>query len=109
MYDQIREDYLFIMFYAAVAMLSLNACCYLLFRRANAIAPDVMSPVRLRRWTAAFFAAITLSHVWFMPSLYLTSEDDILLCNLVGALLDYMTLIPLAIQSQKTTLRLIRT
>ena len=22
------------------------------------IAPDVMSPVRLRRWTAAFFAAI---------------------------------------------------
>ena len=45
MYDQVREDYLFIMFYAAVAMLSLIACCYLLFRRANAIAPDVMSAI----------------------------------------------------------------
>ena len=97
MYDQVREDYFFLMFYAAVAMLSLNACCYLLFRRANAIAPDVMSPVRLRRWTAAFFAAMTLSHVWFMPSLYLTSDEDILQCNLVGALLDLMMLFPLAI------------
>ena len=97
MYDQVREDYFFLMFYAAVAMLSLNACFYLLFRRANAIAPDVMSPVRLRRWTAAFFAAMTLSHVWFMPSLYLTSDEDILQCNLVGALLDLMMLFPLAI------------
>jgi AraC-like DNA-binding protein/uncharacterized membrane protein YfcA len=96
MYDQIREE-IFLMFYASVAMLSLIACCYLLFRRANAIAPDVTPPRRLRRWTAAFFAAMTLSHVWFMPSVYLTSDEDILLCNLVGALLDYMTLIPLAI------------
>ena len=97
MYDQVREDYLFIMFYAAVAMLSLIACCYLLFRRANAIAPDVMSPVRLRRWTAAFFAAMTLSHVWYLPFAYLTSDEDILLCILVGALLDFMMLFPLAI------------
>ena len=50
-----KETILFFMFYASVAMLSLIACCYLLFRRANAIAP-----VRLRRWTAAFFAAIAL-------------------------------------------------
>lgn len=26
--------------YGAAAMLSLTACCYLLFRRGNAIAPD---------------------------------------------------------------------
>ena len=57
MYDQIRVDVFFLMFYASVAMLSLMACCYLLFRRANAIAPDVTPSVRLRRWTAAFFAA----------------------------------------------------
>ena len=31
MYDQIREE-IFLMFYASVAMLSLIACCYLLFR-----------------------------------------------------------------------------
>jgi hypothetical protein len=57
MYDQIRVDVFFLMFYASVAMLSLMACCYLLFRRANAIAPDVTPSARLRRWTAAFFAA----------------------------------------------------
>lgn len=57
MYDQFREDTLFCMFYAAVTMLSLNASCYLLFRRANAIAPEVTSPVRLRRWTAVFLPA----------------------------------------------------
>ena len=55
-YDQ--GDILFLVLYGAAAMLSLTACCYLLFRRANAIAPDVTSPVRLRRWTAAFFACM---------------------------------------------------
>jgi hypothetical protein len=55
-----KETILFFMFYASVAMLSLIACCYLLFRRANAIAPDITPPVRLRSWTAAFFAAIAL-------------------------------------------------
>ena len=78
MHDHIQED-VFLMFYASVAMLSLIACCYLLFRRANAIAPDVMSPLRLRRWTAAFFAAMTLCHLWYLPTYYLTSSDDMML------------------------------
>ena len=85
------------MLYGAAAMLSLTACCYLLFRRANAIAPDVTSPVRLRRWTAAFFASITLSHIWYMPEFYLTSAEGILLSNLIGATLDFMTIVPLGI------------
>ena len=97
MYDQIREDTLFLMFYAAVAMLSLNACCYLLFRRANAIAPDVKSPVRLRRWTAALFAAIALCHLWYLPTYFLSSSDDKLLGSLITGLLDNMTVIPLTI------------
>jgi len=87
----------YIMLYGAAAMLSLTACCYLLFRRSNAIAPDVTSPVRLRRWTAAFFASIALSHLWYMPEFYLTSAQDILLCNLIGAMLDFMTLVPFGI------------
>ena len=97
MYDQIREDSFYMVLYGAAAMLSLVACCYLLFRRANAIAPDVTSPVRLRRWTAACFASMFLSHVWYMPTFYLSSSEDILLSNIVGAMLDFMTLIPLAI------------
>ena len=96
MYDQIREE-IFLMFYASVAMLSLIACCYLLFRRSNAIAPDVTPPVRLRRWTAAFFAAITLCHLWYMPMYFLTSSDDMMLGYLIAGLLDSMTSIPLTI------------
>ena len=92
-----QEEVLFYMLYASAAVLALIACCYLLLRRGNAFAPDITPPVRLRRWTAALFATLALSHVWYMPSVFLTSDDDILLCNLVGALLDSMTIIPFAI------------
>jgi len=97
MYDQLREETLYIMLYAAVTMLSLIACCYLLFRRGNAFAPDITPPVRLRRWMAALFASMTLSHVVYLPEIYLTSDDDILLCNLIGTLLDCMIVCPLVI------------
>ena len=92
-----QEELLFYMLYTTAAVLSLIACCYLLFRRANAIAPDITSPVRLRRWTAVFFAALTLSHLWYLPSVFLSSVDDILLCNSIGALLDCMIVYPLMI------------
>ena len=95
--QQIREDFLYMMLYGAAAMLSLAACCYLLLRRSNAIAPDVTSPLHLRRWTAAFFASLTLSHVWYLPTFYLTSAEDILLSNAIGAILDFLTAIPFAI------------
>ena len=97
MYDQVWEGTLFLMFYASVTMLALIACCYLLFRRGNAIAPDITPPVRLRRWTAGFFAAIALCHLWYLPTYYLTSSDDIMLSSLIAGLLDSMTVIPLAI------------
>ena len=96
MHDQIREEF-FLMFYASVAMLCLNACCYLLFRRSNGIAPDITPPVRLRRWTAAFFVAIALCHLWYLPTYFLTSPDDMMLGSLIAGLLDSMTVIPLAI------------
>lgn len=97
MYDQIRVDVFFLMFYASVAMLSLMACCYLLFRRANAIAPDVTPSARLRRWTAAFFAAISFCHLWYLPMYFLTSPDDVMQGYLITGLLDGMTIIPLTI------------
>ena len=97
MYDQIREDTLFIMLYGVVTATAVIACCYLLFRRANAIAPDVTSSVRLRRWTGSFFASIALNHVWYMPILFLSSSEDIVMTDLVGGLLDSMTFFPLAI------------
>ena len=97
MYDQIREDILFGMLYAVVAVLSLIACCYLLFRQGNAFARGVTPPVRLRRWTAAYFAAAALCHLWYMPIFFLTSSEAIMMTDLVGGLLDSMTVFPLAI------------
>ena len=84
MYDQIREDIFFILFYGGVTAMALMASCYLLFRRANAIAPDITSPIRLRRWTAAFFAAITLCHLWYLSMFILTSSDDRMLSYFIA-------------------------
>ena len=97
MYEQLREDTLYIMLYSAVTITAMFASCYLLFRRANAIAPDITPPARLRRWTAVFFGAFALNHVWYMPLFFLTSGEDIRLFDLIGGLLDSMTIIPLAI------------
>ena len=97
MYDQIREDFLFIILYSMVTAMAMMASGYLLFRRGNAIASDITSPVRLRRWTGVFFASIALNHIWYMPIIFLSSSEDILMNDLIGGLLDNMTVIPLAI------------
>ena len=86
------------MLYAVVTAMALMASCYLLFRRANAIAPDVTPPVRLRRWTAALFVVFVVNHLWYMgPLFFITSSDDVHLANLVGGLIDCLTFLPLAI------------
>ena len=98
MYDQLREETLYIMLYAVVITIAMLASCYLLFRRANAIAPNVTPPVRLRRWTGAFFAVFVVNHVWYMwPMFFLHSNDDVLLTNLIGGVIDSMTFFPLSI------------
>lgn len=96
-HQQILKDIFFIMFYAGVTVMALIACCYLLFRRGNAFACGITTPMRLRRWTAAFFASIALSHVWYLPVLFYTHPDEIEKIYLVGGLLDSMTVFPLAI------------
>lgn len=62
----ILEDVFFVTFYGGGTMLNAVAALYLLLRRGNAIAPDVTSPVRLRRWAAAFLFASALSHVMWL-------------------------------------------
>ena len=106
MYDQIREDTLYIMLYAVVTVMALIASCYLLFRDGNAFAAHITSPVRLRRWTAAFFGVFVLNHLWYMlPLFFLTSSEDIKLTNLAGGLLDSITFFPLAIIVMLTMLQ----
>ena len=97
MYDQIREDILFIILYSVVTAMAMMASCYLLFRQGNAFAKDVTPPVRLRRWTAAFFAALVLNHVVYMPIFFLSSSEDIMTIDLIGGFLDCMALFPVSI------------
>ena len=97
MFDQIREDPIYTMLYAVVMAMAAMASIYLLFRRGNAFAADVTPPRRLRRWTAAFFGVIAAGHLWYLPAAVLTSADDIMLSLLIGALLDCMLAIPLAL------------
>ena len=98
MYEQhILEDILFYMLYAAAAVLSLLACLYLMFRKGNAFASDVTPPARLRWWTAAFFASMTLSHVWYFPPYFLPPGENQIMGQLVGGLLDSITVVPFAI------------
>ena len=64
MLGQISLDtILFFLLYGAGTMAALIACLYLMLRRGNAIAPEVTSPVRLRRWTAAFFAVLAIGRM----------------------------------------------
>ena len=77
--------------------MAMIASCYLLFRRANAIAPDITPPARLRRWTGLYFASIALTHVWYLPLFFKTSCDDILMTDLIGGVLDSITVIPISI------------
>ena len=82
---------LFLDLYGITAAVPLMGAFYLLFRRANAIAPGVTSPVRLRRWTASFFAVATLVHVWWLL-FYIYSGDLQSVSYLVLVMLDCVIL-----------------
>ena len=106
MYEQhILEDILFYMLYAAATMLSLLACLYLMFRKGNAFASDITTPIRLSRWATAFFASMTLSHVWYLPSYFLPPGEDKTMSQLIGGLLDSLTVVPFAIAMLFTMLQ----
>ena len=61
--QEILQDVVFVLLYGGEIMLSVVVALYLLLRRGNAIAPEVKSPLRLRRWAAAFLMACALSRV----------------------------------------------
>ena len=85
------QSILFLVFYGITGVVPLLAAVYLLLRRANAIAPGVTSPLRLRRWTAAFFAVSTLAHIWWLL-FYIFSGDLQSLAYLVLVMVDCVIL-----------------
>jgi len=81
--------------YGGVALTALIACCYLMFRRANAFAPEIKSPERLRYWTAAFFAAIAMSHMWWLLTLSSYFSNDYSLGAVICTGIDVVTILPI--------------
>ena len=82
---------LFFVLYGVTGVVPLLAALYLLLRRANAIAPGVTPPVRLQRWTAAFFVVASSAHVWWLL-FYIYSGNLQSTCYLVLAMLDFVLL-----------------
>lgn len=97
MYEQILEDAIFLILYAVVTVLAALGCVYLLFRRGNAFAADVTPPLRLRRWTAAFFGIIAAGHLWYLPGAMVDDSQAATLWMLIGGLLDCLLTIPVAL------------
>ena len=97
MYDQTQEYSIFVMLYAIVMTMALMASAYLLFRRGNAFAADVTPPLRLRRWTAAFFGIIAAGHLWYLPGAMVDDSQAATLWMLIGGLLDCLLTLPVAL------------
>ena len=97
MYDyQGLSDTFFLMLYGAAAWFALLACVYLLWRRGNVVAGDEVVPsTLLRQWTAAFMAAVFMSHVSWAVLGPVILTDDQLVRNIVAITLDRLTFVPL--------------
>ena len=90
--DNISTEFLlYFMLYGASAMTALIACIYLLFRKSNAISPDVTPPMPLRRWAAALFGVAFLGHIYWLL-FYLYSGDTNSVGCMIAAYLDCLTL-----------------
>ena len=86
----------FMMLYGGVTFFALLACLYLLFRRGNAfVGEEIKSSRVLRRWTAAFMAAVVASHVWWVLLGTQFLANDRLVRNIIAITLDHLTFVPL--------------
>ena len=91
------EDAIFVMLYAVVMTMALMASAYLLFRRGNAFAEDIIPPLRLRRWAAVFFGIMAAGHLWYLPGTMMAEGDAAALWMLIGGLLDCLLTLPVAL------------
>ena len=85
------ELLLYFMLYGASAMVALIACIYLLFRKSNAISPDVTPPMRLRRWAAALFGVTFLGHIYWLLFYFYSGDTNSVGC-MIASYLDCLTL-----------------
>lgn len=86
------QSILFFILYGISGVVPLLAALYLLLRPYNTFSAGIKPPVRLRRWTAAFFAFTALSHLWWLLFLIYSNNMDSLGYQLI-VLTDTMLLL----------------
>ena len=86
------QSILFFILYGISGVVPLLATLYLLLRPYNTFSADIKPPMRLRRWTAAFFAFTALSHLWWLLFLIYSNNMDSLCYQLI-VLTDTMLLL----------------
>lgn len=89
------QDIFFIMLYGGATWLAILSCCYLLLTRGNLFLSDIKPSRSLRRWSAAFMAAVAASHIWWVVLGIYWLTDDRLLRNIIDITLDRPTFVPL--------------
>ena len=95
---------LYLLLHGAGTAVSVVLCLYLLLCPGKAIAPDIKSPARLRRWAAALFGVMAMAHVWWIL-FYTYSNDN---CSVIYGLLvanDCMVLPPVFVGTLLTMLQ----
>ena len=65
---------LYLLLHGAGTAVCIVLFLYLLLCRGKAIAPDITPPARLRRWAAALFGIMAMTHIWWI--LFYTYSDD---------------------------------
>ena len=78
------EWIVFFMVYGGASAVAIVGSIYLLLRRGNAFDADITPPMTLRRWAAAFFAVMFLSHVWWFLFYNYCNDNTSVYCWLVA-------------------------
>lgn len=93
-WEPLFQDITYLLLYGGVIMLAVVEALYLLFRRGNAIALDVTSSVRVRRWAAAFLLGDAISHLSWFVGLSYPIKGDAMVSYWVCCCVDVVVLLP---------------
>jgi len=99
------QDFLFAMLYGGVALTAIFAGSYLVLRRANCFAPEINSPLSIRRSTAAFLFALAASHLWWLLLYYQPIVEPSPVYLMISLGLDVIITMPLLLNAMASMMQ----
>ena len=95
---------LYLLLHGAGTAVSFVLFLYLLLCRGKAIAPDITPPAQLRRWAAALFAIMAMTHIWWILFYTYSGDTNSVIYGLLVAI-DCMALPPVFVGTLLTMLQ----